>query len=68
MSDEKRNVTASDGDEKKRKQAEANFNQFMTECLDEGWSEAECLSGCVVEPDGVCPHGFKSIALELGLI
>lgn len=68
MSDEKRNVTASGGDEKKRKQAEANFNQFMEECLDEGWSPTKCLAGCVVEPDGVCPHGFKSIALELGLI
>lgn len=68
MSDEKRKVTASGGDEKKRKQAEANFNPFMEECLDEGWSPTKCLAGCVVEPDGVCPHGFKSIALELGLI
>lgn len=67
MSGEKRNITASD-DEEKRKQAEENFNQFMEECFDEGWSQALCPAGCVVEPDGVCPHDFKSIALELGLI
>ena len=28
----------------------------------------EATDGCVVEPDGVCPHGCKSWLLELGLI
>ena len=55
-------------DEEKRKQSQAEFDQFMAECLDEGWSPTKCPAGCVVEPDGVCPHDFKSIALELGLI
>ncbi|HZU16526.1 MAG TPA: hypothetical protein VFD01_08040 [Candidatus Dormibacteraeota bacterium] len=34
--------------------------------LSEGWSEA--TDGCVVEPDGVCPHGCRSKLLEWGLI
>ena len=53
---------------KKRRQAEADFNALLETCLDEGWSEAECPKGCIVEPDGVCPHDFKSVALELGFI
>lgn len=55
-------------DEEKRKQSETKFNAFLAECLDEGWFLTKCPSGCVVEPDGVCPHNFKSVALELGLI
>ncbi len=55
-------------DEEKRKQSEAKINAFLAECLDEGWSPTKCPSGCVVEPDGVCPHSFQSVALELGLI
>jgi len=34
--------------------------------LEEGY--AETPDGCVVEPDGVCPHGYKSWLLILGLI
>jgi len=66
MTDEKTESTISD--EKKRKQSEARFNEFIAECLDEGWSPTKCPHGCVVEPDGVCPHDFKSVALELGFI
>ena len=66
MIDEKTVLAAND--EENRKQAEVEFSQFMAECLDEGWSQAVCPRGCLVEPDGVCPHGFKSIALELGFI
>ncbi len=32
----------------------------------EGFCEA--TDGCVVEPDGTCPHGHRSWLLELGLI
>ncbi len=67
MSDDKQELSASETEEKRR-QSEANFNEFMMECLDEGWSPTKCPSGCVVEPDGVCPHNFKSIALEIGWI
>lgn len=28
----------------------------------------DCPEGCEVEPDGVCPHGFESAALTLGVI
>jgi hypothetical protein len=28
----------------------------------------ETVDGCIVEPDGVCPHGFLSPLLEAGLI
>ncbi len=54
--------------EEKRKKSEAEFIDFLAICLDEGWSEAKCSEGCPVEPDGVCPHGFKSIAIEMGFI
>lgn len=54
--------------EEGRKKSEAEFNKFIEECLDEGWSPTKCSTGCVVEPDGICPHGFRSIALEYGFI
>lgn len=57
-----------ESDEEKRKQSEMKFNQLLAECLDEGWCPTKCPAGCVVEPDGICPHNFKSIALEFGLI
>jgi hypothetical protein len=53
---------------KKREQSAAGFIEFIETCLDEGWSPTKCPEGCVVEPDGGCPHGFKSVALELGFI
>lgn len=54
--------------DEKRRQSEAECLEFMAECLDEGWSPTKCPEGCPVEPDGVCPHGFKSVALEFGLL
>lgn len=36
--------------------------------VEEGEFETACPHGCVVEPDGVCPHGFSSPLLILGLI
>lgn len=54
--------------ENARKKSEAEFIEFLKICLDEGWTPTKCPEGCPVEPDGVCPHGFKSIALEFGYI
>ena len=69
MTNENQKLSAESGDyEAKRKQSELRFTEFMAECLDEGWSPTKCPHGCVVEPDGVCPHNFQSVALELGLI
>lgn len=34
--------------------------------MDEGMCEA--TDGCVIEPDGICPHGHPSWLLRLGLI
>jgi hypothetical protein len=31
-------------------------------------SVCEATDGCTVEPDGVCPHGYPSWLLYLGLI
>lgn len=33
-----------------------------------GMEDALATDGCVVEPDGVCPHGHPSWPLRLGLI
>ena len=66
MTDENQNLLADE--EGKRRETHANFNESILACLDDGWCPTRCPEGCVVEPDGVCPHNFKSIALELGLI
>lgn len=29
---------------------------------------SEATDGCVVEPDGTCPHGAKSWLIEMGMI
>jgi hypothetical protein len=34
----------------------------------EGFCEAACPHGCLVEPDGTCPHGHPSWLLVMGLI
>lgn len=63
-----RQVLLTDAEVEKLRQSEANFNEFIEICLDESWCPTKCPKGCIVEPDGICPHDFKSIALELGLI
>jgi hypothetical protein len=35
---------------------------------DEFMGATDCPEGCVVEPDGYCPHGWKSAGLTLGVI
>jgi hypothetical protein len=30
--------------------------------------DGECADGCIVEPDGRCPHGYRSWLLVAGLI
>lgn len=67
MHDEQNDLPAS-GVPKKRAESKTEFLEFLAECLDEGWSPTKCAENCVVEPDGVCPHGFKSVALGLGFI
>ena len=37
-------------------------------CLSEGRCPTRCPENCIVEPDGICPHNFKSLALEFDLI
>lgn len=51
-----------------RLQTKADFYDFIGDCLDEGFCPTGCPEGCTVEPDGVCPHDYKSVALEIGLI
>lgn len=67
MSDEQIDLQMNDKS-KKCADSEAEFLEFISECLDEGWCPTKCEKNCIVEPDGVCPHGFRSVALELGLI
>lgn len=53
---------------KEQLQTKADFFEFIADCLERGFCPTECPEGCVVEPDGVCPHDFKSVAVEHGLI
>lgn len=63
-------ISGSVGDESEnRNLPEAKFSlEFIAECLAEGCCPTECEENCVVEPDGICSHGFKSVAFELGLL
>ena len=38
----------------------------LIEWMEEGICEA--TDACIVEPDGVCPHGYPSWLLYLGLV
>lgn len=41
----------------------------LEESLDyEEMGKTDCPDGCVVEPDGECPHGYESAGLTAGLI
>lgn len=35
---------------------------------DHAMGQTDCPDGCVVEPDGHCPHGYESAALTGGII
>ena len=48
-----------------RKRRRPSLTQIMR-WENEGYCEA--TDGCIVEPDGTCPHGCKSWMLVLGLI
>jgi len=64
----KQNFVKEEEMEEAQKKSEAEFIEFLAICLDEGFCPTNCPEGCVVEPDSVCPHNFKSAALEYGLI
>jgi hypothetical protein len=34
----------------------------------EDMGDTDCPEGCVVEPDGTCPHGYESAGLTAELI
>jgi hypothetical protein len=38
------------------------------EILEELLGETDCPSGCYVEPDGHCPHGWESAGLTAGMV
>lgn len=42
--------------------------EIIAEAMRDGVAPTKCPEGCVVELDGICPHNFKSLILELGLI
>lgn len=62
------NALLSSDDLEKRNRAKAEFLKSISKCLERGWCPTEGEKNCVVEPDGTCPHGFKSVVLELGLL
>lgn len=40
----------------------------ILEVADDATVPACCSEGCMVEPDGTCPHGHDSVLIEEGLI
>ena len=58
--------------EKEKPESVKLANYYYTEELQDmmcdGESATECPEGCVVELDGVCPHGYQSVFIKLGLI
>lgn len=52
---------------------EENDYEVIEDILDDlGFDDsvvpALCTEGCEVEPDGICPHGGKSVLLAMGVI
>jgi hypothetical protein len=47
---------------------EIDYLESLEVYLDEGWAPTRCPQGCIVETDGICPHNFKSVLLEYGII
>ena len=45
-----------------------NEIEFITEIAFHSSVPACCSEGCIVEPDGVCEHGFNSVLIECGMI
>lgn len=46
----------------------ALLEEFGEDELLDGSVPTRCPEGCMVEPDGQCPHGYKSVLLAAGLI
>jgi hypothetical protein len=38
------------------------------ELMEMEMEDYQATDGCTVEPDGVCPHGHSSWALQLGMV
>ena len=48
--------------------SEDSMFEFLRNATFESTAPAGCTEGCVVEPDGQCPHGCPSVLLVLGVI
>ncbi len=44
------------------------ISDILEESLFGDMAGVETVDGCIVEPDGSCPHGFYSPLVEAGLI
>lgn len=42
--------------------------EFAEQCASDSVCPACCRHGCMVEPDGRCPHDCPSVLLALGVI
>ena len=42
--------------------------EFVRHASFDATAPACCSEGCIVEPDGTCPHGCPSVLLVIGLI
>lgn len=65
----------SGGTRKQSPNAAAELTELIADGLspfameaDDAQGATDCPEGCVVEPDGHCPHGFESAALTAGVI
>jgi hypothetical protein len=45
-----------------------NFDELESIVMGDTDAPTACPEGCVVEPDGKCQHGYRSILLILGMI
>jgi len=44
------------------------FQEALASYNDDGIVPALCTEGCMVEPDGVCPHGRDSVLHAVGVV
>jgi hypothetical protein len=62
-----------DGPRKYDEYTDASIERHAAEWLEESDymaldEDPETVDGCIVEPDGVCPHGYESPLLVLGIL
>lgn len=53
---------------KSKRREEYDWEDVIKVMEETGLCQTDCSEGCMVEADGICPHGCPSIMLKFGMI